>query len=513
MKSCSSFLGIGVSGGAHNTVLSGTVPLTVEFGSDDTNQFLEQVFLTDNDGDDNLPGTTFPDFPLAKGVLPNGVWDTTQVTNGVYTLQLGAKLNDEMAFLDAPISITVSNVMWTPDPWKVGGQGIYVGVQTVFTSGTWRLDVYDDQNIYLGHLTGSFGADGYCNYPGIAGPGFSLDNTNGQGNQNPSTAYTLVMTAHPPGGPPFPTLTNTVLIEPAWNFAPTYATTCYYNPFNPIKAGYDEVRALMEDIWNTEQAFHPNLLGNFNTPFEIQLLGDWFTVVTNLANPFSRDFIYFGHGSPNILGVGTNISASAVAIDTKDIEIILHNTATDPLVGTNRHPYRFVYLDGCETADGKWPLVFGIPKQTGMTTGDFINKRGIRPRAFFGWNRKKRFSDKFVTGLLDPDFQTWRTTFWTKWAERNGQGGPKNNGYSGTLVGRRRKRQLLEGKIMEPATRGVSRPGWIRVPAGKVQRGALLCVWLHCHRGFAPVRTGWLVWRRCQAPPNLATKIREEANI
>ena len=74
-------------GVTNNTVLSGAVPLTVEFGNDDTNRFLEQVFLTDNDSDDNLPGTTFSDFPLANGVSPNGVWDTTQVTNGVYTLQ------------------------------------------------------------------------------------------------------------------------------------------------------------------------------------------------------------------------------------------------------------------------------------------------------------------------------------------------------------------------------------------------------------------------------------------
>ena len=412
----------------NNTVLSGAVPLTVEFGSDDTNRFLEQVFLTDNDSDDNLPGTTFSDFPLANGVSPNGVWDTTQVTNGVYTLQLGAKLNDETAYLDTPISVTVSNVMWTPDPWKVGGQAIYVGVQTVFTSGTWRVDVYDDQNTHLGHLTGSIAADGYCNYPGIAGPGFSLDNTDGQGNQNPSTAYTLVMAVHPPSmPPPFPTLTNTVLIEPAWNFAPTYATTCYYQPFPSYKDGYAETRAMMEAIWNEEQAFHPNLLGNFNTPFEIQLLGDWITVVTNLANPASRDFIYFGHGSENILGVGTNISANTVAIDTRNIEIILHNTATDPLIGTNRHPYRFVYLDGCETADGRWPLVFGIPKQKGMVTTDFTNKRGIRPRAFFGWNRKKNFTDWFVTDLLDPDFQTWRDTFWKKWAERDNQGNPLRN--------------------------------------------------------------------------------------
>jgi len=414
--------GIHLFGITNGAVLSGRVPLPVEFGDADTNRSIAEIFLSDNDSDDDIPGSTFPDFPLGAGVSPDGVWDTTQVTNGTYLLQVGAKLTDEGVYMDNPVAVTVSNVMWLPDPWNTGGQAIYVGVQTAFTNGTWHLDIYDDQNNYLGYLDGTLDANGYCAYPGISGPGFSLDNTDGQGNQNPSTSYTLAMTVHPANAaPPYPTLTNTVLIEPSWNFAPTYAVTCYMQVFNPIKSGYDEVVQLVGTIWNVEQAFHPNQLGSFVTPFQIQDLGGWATVIPKLEDNATRDFIYFGHGSGNALGTGS------ASVTTTEIENYLRNNDKNPLTATNRHPYRFVYLDGCETADGNWPQVFGIPKKKGMAITDFTDKRGIRPRAFFGWNRIKIFSDVFVTGLLYPDFIQWRTTFWQSWSARNPDGSPKNN--------------------------------------------------------------------------------------
>ncbi len=416
--------GVHIYGMTNGMVLSGQVPLPIEFGDVDTNRSVAEIFLSNNDSDDDIPGSTFPDFPLGAGISPNGVWDTTQVTNGTYLLQVGAKMSDETLYMDNPVSVTVSNVMWLPDSWNVGGQAIYVGVQTAFTNGTWHLDIYDDQNDYVGYLDGSLDTNGYCAYPGISGPGFSLNNTDGQGNQNPSTLYTMAMTVHPANTtPPYPTLTNTVLIEPSWNISPTYAVTCYMQVFNPIKEGYNEVIQMMQAIWSVEQDFHPNVLGSGEIPFQVQTLGDWATVVSKLRDNANRDFIYFGHGSGTALGPDQTTS-----ITTNEIENTLKNNSKNPLDGPNRHPYRFVYMDGCETADGNWPQVFGIPKKAGMVTADFTNKRGIRPRAFFGWNRKKYFNMELNTsGFLDPDFLNWRTDFWRDFAERDGQGNPKYN--------------------------------------------------------------------------------------
>jgi hypothetical protein len=73
----------------------------------------------------------------------------------------------------------------------------------------------------------------------------------------------------------------------------------------------------------------------------------------------------------------------------------------DPLTQTNRHPFRFVFMDGCETAKGDLCLDFGIPKKQ-MTRADFLWKRGLRPRAFVGWK------DKNVIGVAKMMNQTHR---------------------------------------------------------------------------------------------------------
>lgn len=203
----------------NGTVLSGVVSLPFEVGVGDTNRPINQVFLTDNDSDETLPGSSLPTFPPQHGELPVGEWDTTQVTNGGYVLRLGVLLDDGSVFMDDPVVVTVSNLIVQPDPWNVGGAAIYVGFKTVFTNGSWRLDAYDSDGTYIGYLEGYIDSDGWCNYPGIPGPGFSVVNTDPYGNQYPSPHCTLVMTVKPGGAaPPYPMATNKVFIEPPWNY-------------------------------------------------------------------------------------------------------------------------------------------------------------------------------------------------------------------------------------------------------------------------------------------------------
>jgi len=394
-------------------ITSGQVTLPLEFGNPNTNGTLNQVFLSNNDSDEEITGTTFPDFPLDSTSNLSGVWDTTQVTNGTYTLVMGATLDNETVYLDNPITVTVVNAIWFPDPWMVGGQAIYVGAQTIYTSGTWLLELYDDYDTYLGYLDGPIDTNGYCAYPGIPGPGFSLDNTDGNGNQNPSTSYTMVITVTPPGNAPSKTVTKKPFIEPAWDSINTTAVICYMQVFSQSQDGAQELFNLMQLIWNIEQPFHQNLLGTFVVPYEVQTSNDWVNVAFNLSSFGNRDFFYFGHGDGSHLGPNPTRE-----LTVSDVNFILQNNMSDPLTATNRHPYRFVFLDGCNTADGNWPQAFGIPKKEGMVATDFGAKRGIRPRAFMGWNRKKVFSSIFSSGQLHGPHETYITTFWQKWAER-----------------------------------------------------------------------------------------------
>jgi hypothetical protein len=169
-------------------------------------------------------------------------------------------------------------------------------------------------------------------------------------------------------------------------------------------------------VYSTKEAFHHNLLGTPELPYQIQTLSDWGTVITKLQEVGNRDFFYFGHSS------GSKLGTSGVCFDLAAANAFLGNSS-NPLVADNMHPYRFVFLDGCLSADGNWPQAFGVPKVEGMAASDFLDKRGVRPRAFMGWSRKK------LAGLLggyifNTDHATYVSTFWSKWAERDGSGGP-----------------------------------------------------------------------------------------
>jgi hypothetical protein len=62
---------------------------------------------------------------------------------------------------------------------------------------------------------------------------------------------------------------------------------------------------------------------------------------------------------------------------------VTHNKTWGPM------PFRFVFLDGCNTAVGDWPQAWGVPKQA--VNVDWYknannNPSGFRPNAFVGWD-------------------------------------------------------------------------------------------------------------------------------
>lgn len=119
-----------------------------------------------------------------------------------------------------------------------------------------------------------------------------------------------------------------------------------------------------------------------------------------------------GHGDPKYLGPG------AASISTDNVENYLQNNQKNPLVATNRHAFRFVFLDGCDGSEGNWPQTFGIPKQKHMQVRDFVNKRGLRPRAFVGWDRSKLTHNGIIAGAqLYPPHVQFITTFWEFWSQ------------------------------------------------------------------------------------------------
>ncbi len=145
---------------------------------------------------------------------------------------------------------------------------------------------------------------------------------------------------------------------------------------------------------------------------------DWVTLTNDLADYYVRDFIYLGHGAGSTLGDDnpTNILSSEWGILSSNVQRTLKNTSSDPLTTYSKHPFRFVFLDGCSTAEGEWPTAFAIPKKQ-MKISDFVNKRGIRPRAFMGWSHDKAYAadGTFQNPSVFEGHSAYVQAFWNLW--------------------------------------------------------------------------------------------------
>ena len=95
---------------------------------------------------------------------------------------------------------------------------------------------------------------------------------------------------------------------------------------------------------------------------------------------------------------------------------MLHNL---PSFAPPFHPYRFVFLDGCETAKGHWASVFGIPEEP-KTLSYYFTPNGTiigRPSAFVGWKKRIPFASKAFPLAVFPGFAKFRQQLLMYWAD------------------------------------------------------------------------------------------------
>jgi hypothetical protein len=250
-------VGVHLYGITNGMVLSGAVPLPIEFGNNDTNQVLSAVYLQDQD-ESALPGAFFGwTIDDAATNRITGLWDTTSVTNGTYTIAVGATLSGSQV-VDDSVTVTVSNLVWFPDPWTVAGTAIYMGAQSVFTNGIWHMDFFDDQHRYLGYLDGPVDGDGWCNVAGDPGPGFSVGITDTNGVQLPSTNYTVEVTvkASSAVNAAQTKVVKQHVVEPSWNDLNTQSVTAYKQlNDNDESLTYLAVKGMADLVWSIQTGF------------------------------------------------------------------------------------------------------------------------------------------------------------------------------------------------------------------------------------------------------------------
>ena len=187
--------------------------------------------------------------------------------------------------------------------------------------------------------------------------------------------------------------------EGAWVIA-------FQNNFYPSgTSSHDKMVAAMSAIqgWvnyrDVTTQYHPLAYGTNNTTQE-ERNESWAILKNNLlAFPEFRNFYYFGHGSPNSMGgdmdyydtnglvVGSTSTAKSKARLTAPE--VKSDVTFNKRIG--EHHYRFVWLDGCNTAEGGWPDAFGVNKATNSLSyynSSVTNPSRKRPSAFVGWATK-----------------------------------------------------------------------------------------------------------------------------
>jgi hypothetical protein len=137
--------------------------------------------------------------------------------------------------------------------------------------------------------------------------------------------------------------------------------------------------------------------------------GEWTMLAYRLGWPDNnnvteaRNFFYFGHFDGENLGGTTNLGYS---ISIRDLRSWLGN-APDPLKGPNQHPFRFVFIDGCNSAKGDLCTAFGIPKS--QMTSQQMRDKGLEPRAFVGWKTIKLTN---IGGFFNNAHLAFTQRFW-----------------------------------------------------------------------------------------------------
>jgi hypothetical protein len=129
--------------------------------------------------------------------------------------------------------------------------------------------------------------------------------------------------------------------------------------------------------------------GNVAQSFAFQMAN--FSDKTNLLNYLAdvnyRNFYFFGHGNADVIAA---YNTAETAIGTREIGKKLGNFLS-AAIPENFHPYRFVFIDGCNTGKGKFCEAFGIPAQT--TSTNFFITAGVRSRAFLGFKKTILFNE------------------------------------------------------------------------------------------------------------------------
>jgi hypothetical protein len=352
-------------------------------------------------------------------------WDSTEVSNGIHEINFEVQqTEDDNPTVVSSTLVNARNIISFPYFIPIAGGVIYVAPQTIYTNGTWQMEIYDDESNLFASLNGQVDANGFCDDPVTSQPGISVNNLDRQNNQLPSTYYTIQLAVYPStnacnsasggssGSPMQATKQLGTDVANAWQFYPGQWIVTYQAQFapgtTPDTSMVGCLAVLIDCItnsgtWNANSIIGSPLVSGGIMPFVLGNYGhqDWSMPPYNgsvrwnmLATQYlpshttgqdALNLYYFGHFDKNNNLGGTSVQSWAISQDRLQNQILLNGPSMPWQV--NHHPYRFVFIDGCNSGKRNLCLAFGIPNEE--TTMLAMQTQKLQPRAFVGWKNYK----------------------------------------------------------------------------------------------------------------------------
>ncbi len=384
-----------------NGFKSGTISILFEAGNE-TGGLLDASLLVDGV---RYRGAT----PLiAPGINGRMTVDTTFLENGDHSVQLKVSwsnpniLDVENFVLERfsdSFTLSVSNEVYFPD-WQdelaeLGNSSFFA--KTVHSNAAWKIDIYDVNTNYVQTLTGT-AVDEVIEASWNMIDGQNNARTNGA----VDTDFYAVITIPYAEIMPLSTQPKPTPPKKAMNPYPEHGSWAIV--YQDIFQGFVRSNMLYDAIYQfgslgaqfggASTIFPSNPTNGQTFPLRYPFTNnpvsfltfdrDDKALLTLLTNASRRNFYYFGHGTPN--GIAGFLTSETIGYALR------------------RHYYRFVFLDGCETATGALPAAFGINFNSPKPLS-YFQAHGIRPRAYMGNNIKVKYAHagEFIhpdTGLV-----------------------------------------------------------------------------------------------------------------
>ena len=415
--------GVTLLGVTNGMTLSGTVTIPIEAGNDSGT--LEDFSI--NEGGSPLSDLSTEEAPF---FLPLAVViDTTQMSNGVHQIHGSASWyipgtdNPHFQANSQPLTVNVYNEISFPNWMPEFGQiydSLVVSAESAHTNANWFIDVYGANAGYIGTFQGHTD-DGHIEAVwNLVGPPpanlsyanepyfqfmFETDYDDGQAQAfGPQAAASRS------------TVTGPKAILKNWDHWTAkgdwvVANQLYWETWvggenlNNMTDGFEHMAEEGYGLTvRPTHVYHEAFRIHYNDGNETTT---WQSFRQALYHPNSRNLFYSGHGGNN--GIGYDSSNTNIYIPRTEIETMLH---TVPSGQTNRHGFRFVFIDGCSTAKGNLCEAFGIIRKKNLSSS-YYDDAGLRRTAFVGWNDNPAAG--YASHLVNPDHWKFIQNFQYLW--------------------------------------------------------------------------------------------------